>query len=335
MHPACHSRIFPVLAVMISIIFNPLAAQDNSLFQLINDHPEAQVILVFDIDSLEGSKMLENDHPALFSLATETQNLATFSCKLSARGSYRKRNCDYPPLKLNFVKGDLKDLDMDKYDEYKLVSECLQDDDAYIYLLKEYLIYQMYSTLTDYSFKTTHFDLLYRDVDSDYVMKPKGFLIESDKETKDRLDGKWCDCEDEDYSAYDPYQYELFCLFQYMIGNRDVVIGSGHNVHSLRRKEDSVLIPVPYDFDFSLFVNAPYAFPEEEDRIVPVFLGRAENKAVLESVFQLYLDKKEELLGIIDGFEPLPRRVRRECKSYLEAFYDKLEEQEYQMSYVH
>jgi len=51
------------------------------------------------------------------------------------------------------------------------------------------------------------------------------------------------------------------CLFEYMIGNTDFSIGQQHNVKLISPDPLSLKIPVPYDFDWSGLVNAPYAKP--------------------------------------------------------------------------
>ena len=60
-----------------------------------------------------------------------------------------------------------------------------------------------------------------------------------------------------------------------MIGNRDVNVATGKNVKVLR--SNFGFIPIPYDFDFSLFVDAPYAFPTEADKVTRIHFGLKEN----------------------------------------------------------
>jgi len=56
------------------------------------------------------------------------------------------------------------------------------------------------------------------------------------KHTKSALDPK----------QIDSYAYDLFTLFQYVIGNRDVKVATGKNVKILKREFGS--IPIPYEF---------------------------------------------------------------------------------------
>ena len=50
-------------------------------------------------------------------------------------------------------------------------------------------------------------------------------------------------------------------LFEYMIGNTDFSIWALHNVRIVQDRARK-LFPVPYDFDLSGFVHAPYATPD-------------------------------------------------------------------------
>ena len=54
-------------------------------------------------------------------------------------------------------------------------------------------------------------------------------------------------------------------MFQYMISNTDWRIKSGHNTKFMKSLTEVTpkVFPVPYDFDFSAFVDAAYAFPQE------------------------------------------------------------------------
>ena len=61
-----------------------------------------------------------------------------------------------------------------------------------------------------------------------------------------------------------------YALFQHMIGNHDWSMRAGpvgkeccHNAELIGPPRPATLIPIPYDFDFSGLVDAPYATPPE------------------------------------------------------------------------
>ncbi len=51
-------------------------------------------------------------------------------------------------------------------------------------------------------------------------------------------------------------------LFEYMIGNTDFSIWALHNVRIVQKPDAHAAIAVPYDFDLSGLVHAPYATPD-------------------------------------------------------------------------
>lgn len=240
-----------LLVAVLGVNTASFSQNSSSLFGLIEANADASVSIVFDLDSLQRHKESETDFPALFSFASVEKNHGVITCTVSARGNYRKTNCAFPPIKINFVKGDLKDLGLEKFDEYKVVTPCLENKDAEALLYKELLVYRLFNELTNNSFRVTSFPLTYIDIDSDWKISSKAFLIESDEELEDRIGGKWCKCENAPPEAFDLFQHEVYALFQYMVGNRDMDLSKGHNVKILERKSDRKLIPIPYDFDFS------------------------------------------------------------------------------------
>ena len=80
--------------------------------------------------------------------------------QVSQRGNTRKVICDFPPLKLKFSSEGLKNMGLAPYSSLKLVSHCIEDDS---YVLKEYLIYQLYEQLTEKSLKSQLILITYKD----------------------------------------------------------------------------------------------------------------------------------------------------------------------------
>ena len=56
-------------------------------------------------------------------------------------------------------------------------------------------------------------------------------------------------------------QMTRLAVFQYMTSNTDWALTKLHNVKLLFVNNNMSFYPVPYDFDWSGFVNAPYAAP--------------------------------------------------------------------------
>ena len=124
-------------------------------------------------------------------------------------------------------------------------------------------------------------------------------------------------------------------LFQYMIGNTDWRIKSGHNtkfMKSITRVSQKVT-PVPYDFDYAGFVGTHYSHPQEWTSIETVkereYMGYCRNndEAYLKTI-KHFLDKKAEILNTIESFTYLSERERKELIKYIEGFYSLLDNQD-------
>ncbi len=123
-------------------------------------------------------------------------------------------------------------------------------------------------------------------------------------------------------------QMTFVSLFQYMVGNTDWSVYKCHNIKLMVSKNDTLSRPyaIPYDFDYSGFVNVGYAVPAEELGIESVrqraYRGYPRGFDELESAIDIFKEKKESILYYIDHFELCNQRCRKDMTSYLNQFYD-------------
>ena len=113
-------------------------------------------------------------------------------------------------------------------------------------------------------------------------------------------------------------------LFEYMIGNTDMSIWALHNVR-LVQKPDRTLIAVPYDFDLSGFVNAPYAMPDRRlglrsvvDRL---YRGPCRTAEEFDAAAAPFRAKRADMLALVDSMRDLAAPSRATAKEYLEGFF--------------
>lgn len=189
-----------------------------------------------------------------------------------ARGNFRRdsRNCNFPPLRLNFRTSEMEGTVFEGQDKLKLVTPCNDGRDDYQrYIFNEYLAYRVLNTVTDASFRVRLVEITYEDVTGEYDTRTKiGFLIEDEDELAARLMGTL-----EDVAQFHPLRADgtysvTVALFNYLIANTDWSPVYFHNVR-LVRTEDARYLTIPYDFDQSGIVNARYAKvdPSLHDRI--------------------------------------------------------------------
>ena len=100
----------------------------------------------------------------------------------------------------------------------------------------------------------------------------------------------------------------------------------------LLQKPDGDLVAVPYDFDFSGVVGAPYARPNVDvgQRRVGerVFMGNAASANELYATLSYFRSKKTALLGIVNDFSPLDFESRQAIAAYIQGFFTEIETQE-------
>ena len=84
------------------------------------------------------------------------------------------------------------------------------------------------------------------------------------------------------------------------------------------------LMSIPYDFDYSGFVNALYAVPGEELGIKSVtdryYLGLCREEEQYDAVIDYILGKKDEFLTIVNSCDYLSGSAKTFAVAYLEEF---------------
>ena len=263
---------------------------------------------------------------------------ATFTCKMGdgqvindpiqveVRGHFRRGYCYMPPLKLIFK--NHADAAFYHLKSLKLVSACKPNSYGEQNLLKEYLIYKIYNLITDKSFRVRLLNLRYQD--SSGVKKPineHAFLIEDIKEVAKR--NQCIDYGNKFFATErtDRMQTTIVSVFEYMIGNTDWAIPANHNIKLLRSIPDSLSRPyvIPYDFDFSGFVNTNYSAPDERLEIESVrerkYRGFPRTMEELNQVLDIFKKQKTNIYAIVNNFSLLTKASKEDITGYLDEFY--------------
>ena len=114
--------------------------QKKTIFDLFEHNNDLKVVLEAQLDSLIIMKLRPFESKGQITFKTDTSEVQ-LPVKVSVRGKFRRRTCDFPPLLLDFPKDELKDLGLKKADDYKLVTNCLNKKDSENYLFREFLAY--------------------------------------------------------------------------------------------------------------------------------------------------------------------------------------------------
>jgi hypothetical protein len=263
-----------------------------------------------------------------------------YPIQLSARGISRRNaiTCDFPPLRIEFKDrpGDASLFRGQK--SLKLSTHCRRSGEFQNYALLEYAAYRLFSVLTPVSFRVRLAEIDYVEARTGSVRVHRlGFLIEDIDELGARNGLKEVKTDKIERGQLNASAVARSDLFQYMIGNQDWsdrLPTAGriccHNIKLLGAASVAPgdLIPVPYDFDSSGFVDAPYALPPLGVSIATVrernYRGLCQFNAQVSEVAQDFLRKQAELLASLDSTPELSERSKKSAHGYLEGFFSQV-----------
>ncbi len=321
--------------LILSLLLLPLAAlaaNPKTIFTQLQ-HPEVrEITLRTDLAGLLDNRSGEiRDFKSQLEYESGKGQAQAIPLKISVRGKFRLRSCEFPPLRLNFDKDDLKARGLGRHDKLKLVTHCLDDRaGSKDNVLREYLAYRLYNLLTPNSYRVQLVRIRYVDSEGRLsAFHRYGFLIEDTDEMAERIGGEECeDCMNPAPGQLDRKAENLHAFFQYFIGNTDYSVSMVRNLKLVRRPNGQ-LVPVGYDFDFSGLVNASYAVPQPAVGQLTVqqrvFLGfQAEDSIMLETL-ELFRARREVLLAEVRGFKLLNQTSRAEVEQYLQSFYTEID----------
>ncbi len=303
----------------------------TTIFETLMKDGVLDITIETDLSELIYNRRRDDYQPATLSY-TDQKNVPVYhQIEVGPRGKFRRRICDFPPVKIKFSKKALAAAGLKKHNNLDLTTHCLEDRDAgHFNVFREYLAYKLYNELSPASFRVQLVRVTYVDTKGVVKkMKRYGFIIEDDEELAERLGGKLCDCLNVDTDRMDSEAEVMASVFNYMIGNEDWSLSMVRNLKMVESANIAKLTPVPYDFDFSGLVNASYAVPSVEldqrhikDRD---YLGPEADPAVLGLILARYVEKKSALYKIINDFKLLPVEHRQDMKAYLDSFYKTIE----------
>ena len=262
----------------------------------------------------------------------------TLPVTLSARGVTRRRKevCPFPPVRIAFTDPPATSLFAGQAD-LKLVTHCRPTANYQRFVLLEYAAYRMYNLLTPQSFATRLAMIDYVDPAGHAITSRPGFLLEDiadlarrnglrEHKIKARLA----------VAALDPHAAARDAIFEDMISNLDWAMIAGppgktccHNTRLMAEKDASDhVIPVPYDFDLSGLVDAPYAMPPASIPVADVrvhrYRGYCRHNAEAADEAAKVVAQGPSILAVLDQVPDLDGSTRKKARTYLAAFLDQI-----------
>jgi len=276
-------------------------------------------------------------HPITLSYKNKDSSEVSIPVQMKTRGHFRKQkgNCKYPPLQISFP-ADVDRLstvfsgpDVDRLStvfsgqtKLKLVMPCVGDE----YIIREWLVYKIYNLITPKSFRVRLVRIDLDDIKSKKQAAPfYGFLIEDEKHmaVRNKVVATEQKLRPEETNQE---AFVTMAIFQYLIGNTDWSVQYLQNIKLLKTESSTQLITVPYDFDHSGIVNAPYAHPAEELLMRSVLERRyrgycIKDMKVFEKPIGLFNRSKADVYNLYTKSKLLDEKYIKSVTKYLDEFY--------------
>lgn len=296
-----------------------------SVFDFLTPQEGAHFTLELDLTELINNKKTNQYYPG--SLTTDGGQL--FGIEVRPRGKYRRRICDVPPLKLKFHKKELRAAGLDTLNEIKLVVPCFDNAESEALVLREYIAYKMFERINPaYSVRARLVKVTFRDRHIEQTRAPVfALLVEHEEQVAARLNGDMVEYFNMPADSFHTGQIALNAMFQYMIGNTDWGISDIRNVYFLQPHDGSKIRIVPFDFDFSGLVNAPYAIPNSRTGLKSVRDRQLQADGIpntaLQQAAQVLRSTQSAFLELCQS-PFLPEKSRMDMESYIKRFFDAL-----------
>lgn len=269
--------------------------------------------------------------PGVFSYTDENGAKVDLDLRIRARGNFRHRHCDFPPVTLNFRRSQVEGTLFDRQNKLKMVPHCKITRRYEQSVEREYLAYRLLNAMTDLSFRVRLLKITWVDSDERRsTMVRSAFLIEHKNRLAARIGRKEKEMEYAPLETIDPEHLNLVSMYQYLIGNVDFSPTAGsrgaccHN-YAMFGSDAGSLVAIPYDFDFSGLVNAPNAVPDSERGVTwvgqRVYRGYCENNGRVDGSIAAFDEARGKLYALVAGLEALEPAVRGNIAEYVDGFY--------------
>lgn len=280
---------------------------------------------------------IASNHAEVARPATMTVDGVTYPITLSPRGIFRKANCDFPPLRVELTQKAPPGSLFQHQHRLKLTAFCKKSEGFQQKILLEYAAYRLYNLMTPLSFRARLANIDYVDEGGRPYISRVGFFVEDVDDVAKRNGLTVAKMPSLiPVETIDPVSGARFALFEDMISNYDWSMRAApkgqtccHNARLLTTGvPGSQLIVVPYDFDFSGLVDAPYADPPEGFPINSVrqrtYRGYCAHSSQASAIATQLLPRRAEFTGVFATIPGLDPREQAKAASFIDGFFNDL-----------
>lgn len=267
-------------------------------------------------------------HRAILEYTNPDSTTTTLKVKARTRGNFRRKptTCNLPPIKLKISKKQSKGSIFEGYKELKIVNQCrLYRANYQEYLFQEYLIYEYYTLLTQFSLRVRLMRITYIDTTDDTQLSRFAFFIEPEENMALRNHSEVIKTEDALPEDLRESHLTMLSLFEFMIMNTDFSIPLLHNIRTVKPDNSDRLIAVPYDFDWSEIINIPYRYNQftiDEDKIPKrIYTGNCPTEKTIKEIVRFFNIYKNSIKKLNNEFDYLSEQTRKQNNDHISDFY--------------
>lgn len=260
---------------------------------------------------------------------------------LSTRGITRRASdvCQFPPLKVRFTSPPPADSIFAGQKSLKLVAYCRSGESFQQYVLLEYAAYRMFNALSPASFRVRLAQIDFVDDGGRPYISRYGFFVEDLDDVAKRNGMHEAKLPDLiPINSLSARHAALYAMFQDMIANHDWSMRAGpkgeeccHNAKLIAPAQGVAagVVPIPYDFDFSGLVNAPYATPPDQLHISSVrqrqYRGYCMHEAEAYAVAAQMRSAEPQMLAVLSSTPGLDPKTIQRATDYLGEFFAQIQ----------
>lgn len=327
-----------ILLLVFWLLLNAFVAGQEPPKPLFRNQEPLNLILETDFEKiLKEVKTLDDRQHGHLKYKSATGETHLIPVKTEPRGHYRRDpgNCSFPPLSIKFPQKNAN-TPFENITKLKIVTQCKKRARGQAYVVKEYLCYRFFNLLTDTSFMVRPAFIRYVDIHTkDTLDAHFTFFIERTRELRRRTGSEAIDSKHFNIKWLDEYQATRLSLFQFMIGNTDWSAYQNHNTKAMESGKKRMA--VPYDFDWSGFVNTAYAKPHPDYPVKDVtqrhFIGKEADILAFRRVTEEFMEAEQNIYAFIENNDLLPEKEKKRSIKYIESFYDILRNERLWKSY--
>jgi hypothetical protein len=318
-----------ISALLQLAVFVAMAQDEKDI--LFDKNQPLKLAFSISIRTIKDAKFDTVYFPEKLHYGDSTTQEDSLNMAVKRRGNFRLQQCHFPPLWLKIEKKQSKNTVFEGNRKLKLVMPCDSRELSNELIIREYLCYKLYEQITPYAFKSKLVDIEFTEErgKKSKTYQLKGILIEDVSKTAKRFSAQVSQHASVIPKALNDTAALRFDLFQLLIANTDFSKGFQHNSKLIY--QNTRYIPLPYDFDMSGVVDAPYAVVSKVgNNELPIesvreryYRGFCATKEVTDMVRAEYLSKEEVILAVPNQLQGnLSAKQIDGLKSYLKDFFD-------------